>query len=286
MAALRLAQPPAAEIIVVDGGDDDAAAEVVRRSAETMPCPVRHHRTSRGLTVQRNAGLRLACGDVVLFLDDDTRPEPDVVGILGAAYADPRVVGAAARVVEPPSNRVVGKTSPLRRLLPGGGREGTFTRFGYPRRLVDETVARDVEFMPGCCMSARLTPARSVGFDEALPGYGLAEDEDFSYRLSRLGRLRYLPDAVVHHDNSGFGGRDRRGFGRQVVRHRRYLFAKNFPQSRLARWQFRWFLLGLLGHRLVNGDLAGARGVVDEAVRPSPLRASPPADPLPARSAK
>ena len=32
------------------------------------------------------------------------------------------------------------------------------------------------------------------------------EDEDFSFRLSRTGRIRYEPSLVVHHDNAGFAG--------------------------------------------------------------------------------
>src|SRR3954447_26044779 len=106
--------------------------------------------------------------------------------------------------------------------------------------------------MQGCFMTARLAAARSVGFDERLPGYGLAEDEDFSCRLARLGRLRYLPDLVVHHGNEGFGTRDRRAFGRSVVVHRTYLFRKNFVQTRAARIQFSAFIGLLVLHRLAN----------------------------------
>lgn len=271
LASLRSAQPAPAEVIVVDGGTDSSAQPVVDQAGREAPYPIRYHQVAPGLTRQRNAGLGMADGDVVVFLDDDAVPAPDALGLLLAAYADPTVVGATARIVEPASNRVGGKTSASRRLLPGGGREGQFTRFGYPRRLVDEQVARDVEFMAGCCMSARLEVARQVGFDERLPGYALAEDEDFSYRLSRHGVVRYVPAAVVRHENSGFGSRDRREFGRQVVRNRRYLFAKNFPQTPLARVQFHLLLLVLLAHRLLNRDLAGFRGLAEEAVHPQPL---------------
>src|SRR5206468_4076447 len=127
----------------------------------------------------------------------------------------PSVVGATGIVVEPDDRPFGGKTSRVRSFLPGGGVEGTFTRYGYPRRLVHVDEPRDVEFMQGCFMAARLPDARTVGFDERLPGYGLAEDEDFSYRLSRRGRIRYEPSIVVRHDNTGFATRDRRAFGRQ-----------------------------------------------------------------------
>jgi glycosyltransferase involved in cell wall biosynthesis len=67
----------------------------------------------------------------------------------------------------------------------------------------------------------------------------------------------------VFHDNTGFGDRDRRVFNRTVVTHRAYLFRKNFPQTRLARAQFRMLISALVVHRLVNGDLAGMRGLYD-----------------------
>lgn len=260
------ASPPAAELIVVDGDETGSAAPPTREIAATSPFPVHYVPSPPGLTRQRNRGIATATGEVVLFVDDDARISRDVIGRLIAAYADPSVIGVTGRVEEPASHRFGGQRSRLRALLPGGGAEGTFTRFGYPRRLVHPEVARDVEFMPGCFMSARREAAAQLRFDEALPGYGLAEDEDFSCRLSRLGRIRYLPDAVVRHDNSGFGGRDTREFGRQVVRNRAYLFRKNFAQTPLARAQFALLLVLLVGHRLVNRDLRGIVGLVEGAV--------------------
>jgi GT2 family glycosyltransferase len=254
-----------AEVVIVDG-DPARGAESAARTVTSSPCPVRYVASAPGLTHQRNVALEEATGDVVLFIDDDARLEPGALGRLVAAYGDPAVVGVTGKVVEPASNRRGGKTSRLRHLLPGGGTDGTFTRFGYPRRLVDEDVERDVEFMAGCFMSARTSLARKVGFDERLPGYGLAEDEDFSYRLSRLGRIRYLPEAVVLHDNAGFGGRDTRAFGRQVVRNRAYLFRKNFAQTPVARLQFTMLLALLVVHRLLNADARGALGIVEGAV--------------------
>lgn len=261
-----------AEVFVVDGDDGGAAAPVVeRRQAGSLP--VRHVLAPRGLTRQRNAGLDAVTTDLVLFLDDDARVRPDTLGRVVEAYVDGDVVGVTGRVVEPASNRVGGKSSRARALLRGRGPDGTFTAAGYPRRLVDEQGSTDVAFMQGCFLSARTAPARTVRFDERLTGYALGEDEDFSCRLARRGRLRYLGDAVVDHDNAGFGGRDRRAFGHQVVRNRSYLFEKNFAQTRSARAQFALLLGLLVVHRLLNRDLPGARGVVEAAVlRPRPAR--------------
>jgi GT2 family glycosyltransferase len=260
------------EVLIVDGDEHRGAEDVVTRRADG-PLTLRYVPAPRGLTRQRNIGLDAVRSDVVLFLDDDARVRPDTLGLLLAAYGEQDVVGVTGRVVEPSSNRVGGKTSKARILLRGRGRDGTFTAVGFPRRLVDEAVTIDIEFMQGCFMSAHARLARDVRFDERLTGYGLAEDEDFSYRLSRHGRIRYIGDAVVDHDNAGFRGGDRRVLGHQVVRNRSYLFEKNFPQTASTRARFRLLLGVLVLHRLLNHDLAGARGLVEATLRrPRPAR--------------
>jgi glycosyltransferase involved in cell wall biosynthesis len=265
LTSLAACTPPPDEIVVVDG-DEDRSAEPIAEQAGSGPVPIRYVPAERGLTRQRNVGLTVASGDVVVFIDDDATLFGDAFTRLEGAFADPDVVGASGRVEEPHSTRIGGKTSKLRAIVPGGGREGQFTRYGYPRRLIHPDVSRDVEFMPGCLMAARLEVARRVMFDETLPGYGLAEDEDFSYRLSRLGRVRHLGDLVVRHENAGFGGRDRRAFGRQVVRNRAYLFRKNFPVTPRAQAGFAGLLGLLVVHRLVNLDWKGALGIAEGAV--------------------
>jgi GT2 family glycosyltransferase len=255
LASLDDCDPPADEVVIVDG-DPARSAEPVADGRVYVP-------SERGLTRQRNAGIRRATGDVLVFADDDVTFDPHVFSVLARAYEDPSVVGATVKVDEPGGRRFGGKTSPVRRLLLGRAPEGSFTRGGYPVyvRSVDEE--RDVEVMPGCFMSARREHAERVGFDEELPGYGLAEDEDFSYRLSRLGRVRYLPQATVVHRKTGFATQDPRALSRAAVVNRAYLFRKNFPQTPLAKLEFGGVLLLMLSHRIANGDLRGSLGLLE-----------------------
>ena len=262
LASVLATDPLPHEILVVDGAEDRSAVEVVEAFSEA-PLPPRHVAAPRGLTKQRNRGVAEAEGDVVVFFDDDVEVPGNVFAVLARAYEDETVIGSTGRVIEPGGGRLVGKESGVRKLLFGGGAEGGFTRFGYPRRVIDPEREQDIAFMQGCFMSVRRNAAARVGFDEDLPGYGLAEDEDFSCRLSREGRIRFLPDAVVHHKNLGFGTRDARAFGRQVVVNRTYLFRKNFERTPAARLQFALFIGILLLHRLVNREWSGARGLLD-----------------------
>ena len=262
--SLAACDPQPEEIIVVDGDPERSSRPAVRRRREPSPrSPLRYLSSRPGTTVQRNVGIDAATGDVVVFLDDDVTVEPSFFTDLAVAYADPEVVGATGKVIEPRSHRVGDQRSRIRSLLHGGGEEGTFTRFGYPRYLQDMDRPRDVQIMQGCLLTVRREHALRVRFDESLTGYAVAEDEDFAFRLSRLGRIRYLPGLVVRHKKLGFGTRDVRGLNRAAVVNRAYLFRKNFPQTPAARLQFAGLMAVLFAHRVLNRNWTGARGLVD-----------------------
>ncbi len=259
LASVLACRPAPDEVIVVDGDTTARSAEAVAKELG-----VGYLTSEPGLTRQRNVGLAQSTGDVVVFADDDIRLDTSVFAVLAEAYGEPDVVGATVRVAEPEGERVGGPRSPLRRVVLRGS-EGAFTRFGYPRYVGSADRPREVEYMQGCFMTARRESALEIGFDEHLTGYALAEDEDFSYRLSRLGRIRYLPQATVVHLKTGFTTRDERVFGRAVVRNRTYLFRKNFRRTPLARVQFGFLVAGLVAHRVVNREWQGALGLAEGA---------------------
>jgi glycosyltransferase involved in cell wall biosynthesis/GT2 family glycosyltransferase len=272
--------PAPVELIVVDG-DEARSSEDATHGITVFP--IRYLTSPPGLPKQRNVGIDAAQGDVVVFLDDDVEVPVNTFAVLGRVFDDPGIVGATARIVEPASDRIGKKHSPARKALPGGGREGGFTRFGYPHRLVDLETERDIEFMHGSFMSVRREVASDVRFDENLPGYALAEDEDFSYRLSRRGRIRFVPELHVMHAKEGHGSRDARAFGRTLVVNRAYLFRKNFARTPLARLQFCMLIAMFMGHRLLNREFAEFRGLIEGSVqarkRPLEGRRSAPSGP-------
>ena len=253
--------PPPGEIVVVDADPSDATRDEI--SALGIGTEISYETAPRGLTIQRNHGAEKVSGRVIAYLDDDVRLPVDTFAQLADAYADATVVGATGLIREPGERRIGGKYSFLKRLLPGGGKEGSFTRFGYPRRLIDTEREQDVEFMSGCFMTARTEEVRRLRFDERLAGYALAEDEDFSRRLTDVGRIRFLPRLVIDHMNLGFRTRDQRAFNKQVVVNRTYLFRKNFVRTPVARLQFGLFVAMLFVHRVVNREWAGVRGLAE-----------------------
>lgn len=253
------------EVIVVDGDPARSAESVVQELAHRHPeMHIRYVASEAGAALQRNVGIDLAYGDIVVFIDDDCTVEPGLFEALARAYGDPSVVGATGRIDGPSCERLGSNPhSRLRWLLLGGGRQGSMTRFGFRCPIMDVEQARDVQFMPGPLMSARRGLAAEVRFDERLAAYSLGEDDDFSYRLSRRGRIRYEPSAVVSHHELGWRQMDRRQMDRLQVVNRTYLFRKNYSQTLRARAGFATLLAALCAHRVLNREWSGLRGLVD-----------------------
>jgi GT2 family glycosyltransferase len=268
--SLAACQPPPAEIVVVDGSPDGAAmALVAELGGEKAEPQIRYVACPRGASVQRNAGIDAASGEAILFIDDDAVADRGLFGALERAYRDQEVAGATGRIVQEQYRSFGNQQSLIRRLATPRRGEGTMTRFGYPRHLQDLDSERDVEFMQGCLMSARRDLAAKVRFDTRMggpSGAALLEDEDFSYRLSRLGRVRYLPDAVVHHRATGFRARNARRYSRLIVVDRAYLFRKNFRRTPLARAQFALLVSIFFLHRIVNREWGGVLGLAEGAL--------------------
>jgi GT2 family glycosyltransferase len=256
------------EVVIVDDPRRSAEAVAKAFSARVPALELCYAAERRGASVQRNIGLRMCSGEVVVFADDDVRFQPDLFAVLADVYRDSAVVGATGRIRQ--EWRAFGnERSLIRRLLSGRRRQGTMTDFGYPRRIQDTDSFHDVEFMQGCLMSARRELAQRVGFDEDLgppDNYARLEDEDFSYRLSRLGRVRYVPEAAVQHLNLGFRSRDSRYFSWLMVVDRAYLFRKNFRRTPLARAKFALLVATMAVHRALNREWSGVVGVVDGAI--------------------
>jgi hypothetical protein len=94
------------EVIVVDDGSVDGTCE----SLATLDCELRYHRQpNRGVAAARNAGVALARGSIVAFLDSDDRWLPDHLAVLTETFARRP---SAVLVSTSPRHRAEGRAAP------------------------------------------------------------------------------------------------------------------------------------------------------------------------------
>lgn len=85
LAALQSLDPPAADlIVVVDGGDAETAAVARAHGAQVVVLADR-----RGPAAARNAGARIARGDILMFADSDVTVRPDAIARVLSALDTP-----------------------------------------------------------------------------------------------------------------------------------------------------------------------------------------------------
>jgi glucosyl-dolichyl phosphate glucuronosyltransferase len=175
------------EVVVVDDGSTDDSAAVVARVADARPqVSVRFVRNRRhGVNAARNAGISVAAGQLLCFVDDDTEAWPGWLRAVVKGSEDHLDVEVfAGRLIlryEGLPPRICGR-EPL-----GGGELD----------LGDADV--DTEFAKGANLVVRRRVFGLVGaFDERLPIYGDETEWVDRYRRSG-GRIVYLADAWLWH---------------------------------------------------------------------------------------
>jgi glycosyltransferase involved in cell wall biosynthesis len=194
--AYAKASPIEAEIVVVDNGSSDNTSEIVQAWKNTASWPVKAMvEPGRGKAVALNRGLRVAEGDLLVFIDDDCRMSAEYVNDLlrhNDADRGPVLRGGRIELGDPNDLPFTINTCPTVKQWSLAANSARYDRLaGY---------------INGCNMALRRSLMERVGlFDENLgPGAPLpsGDDLDYIYRAYLLGTLlEYVPDMTVFHDH-------------------------------------------------------------------------------------
>ena len=190
------------EVIVVDNGSQDQTCRLVQKTWPTVRL-VRNPQ-NRGVAPARNQGIRLAGGEYIVILDDDTVVQPRALDCLvGYMDAQPEVGLCGPRLttaegeLQLSCRRFPTLVDKLARRLPSAAAQ-RMTRAAEMADWDHRTI-RAVDYVIGACQVIRHRALHEVGlFDERI-FYG-PEDVDLCLRLQQAGwRVAYNPDAVVVH---------------------------------------------------------------------------------------
>lgn len=172
ISALKQTYPPSKIIICVP--ELSSVRQDTAKLVQVIEC-------ERGLTVQRNIGLKAVETEYTLFLDDDIELSPDYFEVcLRIMEYSPHValIGGWAVLED------VSRAEALQRIL-------------YLPPVSCDWVPAVSAY--GCNMFVRTHLARCELFDEELPLYGWLEDYDWSSRISKHGQVAWSQAARVIH---------------------------------------------------------------------------------------
>jgi len=174
------------ELIVSVDGSRDGTLEMLSGWKPSYPCRIVQQENA-GPSAARNRAIKVAAGDVLLFLDDDVVPEPGLIERHLSAHREL----ADVVVIGPMLTPMTGLPTWLRW-------EGAMLMKQYRAMANGDYRASARQFYTANASVRRAHVLAAGGFDERLRR---AEDVELAYRLARAGLgFQFLPDACVLHE--------------------------------------------------------------------------------------
>ena len=210
------ATAPEYEVIVVDNGSTDGTAdylaEIARRFAHVR---IILNDANKGFAPANNQALKIACGNKLVLLNNDTIVSPRWLERLARHLDDPSI-----GLVGPVTNRIGNEAE----IEAGYRTYGEFLAFAESHAAQHEGKCFDIRMLCMFCLGMRREVFERLGpLDEQFET-GLLEDDDYSMRAHAAGfRVVCAEDVFVHHfGQASFGNLVATGeYGRILEANRR-----------------------------------------------------------------
>lgn len=184
------------EVIVVDNNSSDGTPAYLEELARREPrLKLVLNRTNRGFAGGNNDGVRIASGDVIVLLNNDTRVMSGWLDTLGSALRTDPSIG----LIGPVSNAV-------------GNEQKIYTVGANPEQILNEGIqwvnhsigdTFETERLGFFCVAMRRDLIDVVGLLDEAYDLGFFEDDDYCIRVIRAGfRLVCREDVFIYHHGS------------------------------------------------------------------------------------
>ena len=224
------------KIIIVDSGD------LPPQNFSVILSTFQYIRTEPGLTHQRNIALNLIFekddrSEIIHFIDDDVTLDINYLKMCDEVLSeDESIYGCTGFDL----NRVESQKlfAKLIKLVLGKvlNLSGVMTRSAINIGIYNFDNAYEVDWMPGCNMIFRKSVLHNKEFNEYRVGYGLGEDVEFTYGISRNHKLIYSPDIKYRHHLSAINRIKSSDLIYKVYHHKlymAYLFPNDFSLAQI-----------------------------------------------------
>jgi GT2 family glycosyltransferase len=216
-------------IVVDDGSTDDTQAAL---SSIVAPYRLKSlWQPNQGPAAARNAAIRAACGEIIVTVDDDVEPAPDLLQRHLEAHASGTPQAVFGRFATPSE-----KDPDLK---PWTEWEFLGLERQYEAMMRCEWAPTPRQFYTANASVSRTSYLRAGLFDET---FRRAEDVELAYRLRDIGlQFTFLPQAVIYH-------RPRRTFANWKS------IAYQYGQYDVKMWRDkgRSHILDVVGHEFRN----------------------------------
>ncbi|MDY0987429.1 glycosyltransferase [Flavobacterium sp. CFBP9031] len=262
------------EILIIDGSlDKETKKALDKNNFKNLKYFLVSDR-DRGLTRQRNFGISKVASDseIVCFLDDDIVLETDYFeNLLNTYNLFPSALGAAGYIINNNAAWSLNlENEPLQynHFYYDGWKRKYSQRYVLRKKmgLLDDCPpgfmpesgnAKALSFFPptnkiyptesfsGGVSSFRKEILDKIKFSEYFEGYGLYEDTDFTFRLSKLGNIYVNTSAKLYHYHDEAGRPNKFEYGKMVLRNGWYVWRVAFPKPRFKS-RIEWNLIAWL----------------------------------------
>jgi len=259
------------EILIIDGSTNNETEQILKVNPFINLKYFKIGDDQRGLTKQRNFGVRQVneASEVVCFLDDDILLDINYFKVLLSTYhSHPNALAVGGYITNevkwsPLSDNSEShvfsfdgwqRKEPLRyrlralfSLLPNVA-PGFFPDFGHGRPisfLPPSNKIYETELFMGGVSSYKKEIFENLRFSTYFEGYGLYEDADFCLRLAKKGQLYVNTNAKCQHYHDQSGRPDSYKYGKMVVRNGWYIFKTKF-ENPTFKMKLKWLFTSML----------------------------------------